>query len=69
MKGNHDTSVTLGPACFLRGKSVPTGQKKPPVHAFLGVPYAAPPVGRLRFSAPEKLKLWTGTRKATEYGK
>ena len=36
--------------------------------AFLGVPYAAPPVGELRWKAPEPVKKWTGTREAKQYG-
>jgi para-nitrobenzyl esterase len=35
--------------------------------AFLGVPYAAPPVGALRFHAPEAPACWDGTRDATSY--
>lgn len=35
---------------------------------FLGIPYAQPPVGDLRFQVPQSLeKDWTGVRKATEY--
>src|SRR5262245_48575719 len=36
--------------------------------AFLGVPYAAPPVGDLRWRPPETVPGWTGTRAATRYG-
>jgi para-nitrobenzyl esterase len=36
--------------------------------AFLGVPYAAPPVGELRWKPPEPLKKWDGTREAKQYG-
>jgi para-nitrobenzyl esterase len=36
--------------------------------AFLGVPYAAPPVGELRWKPPQPLNRWTGTRKATQFG-
>ncbi len=36
------------------------------VHRFLGVPYAAPPVGDLRWQPP-KPRSWAGTRPATEY--
>jgi para-nitrobenzyl esterase len=36
--------------------------------AFLGIPYAAPPVGELRWKAPASLAAWTGVRKATEFG-
>jgi para-nitrobenzyl esterase len=36
--------------------------------AFLGVPYAAPPVGELRWKPPQPVVPWRGERKATEYG-
>ena len=35
---------------------------------FKGIPYAAPPVGRLRWKAPQPVQPWQGTRKATEFG-
>ncbi|HEX4401076.1 MAG TPA: carboxylesterase family protein [Galbitalea sp.] len=33
-------------------------------HEWLGVPYAAPPLGPLRFRAPQSVEPWTGTRDA-----
>ncbi len=36
--------------------------------AFLGVPYAEPPVADLRFLAPEPARGWSGVRMATAYG-
>jgi para-nitrobenzyl esterase len=36
--------------------------------AFLGVPYAAPPIGDLRWKPPQPARHWTGTHKATEVG-
>ena len=38
------------------------------VHAFLGIPYAAPPVGDLRWKPPAPAAKWNGVRKATEFG-
>ena len=36
--------------------------------AWLGIPYAQPPIGRLRFRAPEPPDPWTDVRAATRYG-
>ena len=35
---------------------------------FLGIPYAAPPVGALRWQAPQPAPRWQGIRQATSYG-
>src|SRR5579859_4352786 len=35
---------------------------------WLGVPYAAPPAGALRWAAPRPMARWTGVRQATTYG-
>src|SRR5262245_21918870 len=36
--------------------------------SFLGMPFAAPPVGRLRFAPPASAPPWTGVRPALEPG-
>ncbi|MGO8934349.1 MAG: carboxylesterase/lipase family protein [Terracidiphilus sp.] len=46
------------------GKNINNGKVK----AFLGLPYAAPPVGDLRWRAPEPPAKWKGVREATQYG-
>ena len=38
------------------------------VRAWRGIPYAAAPVGELRFRAPRPPEPWTGMRDATEWG-
>ena len=38
------------------------------VRAFLGIPYAAPPVGDLRWKPPAPAASWTGVRNATAFG-
>ncbi len=38
------------------------------VNAFMGVPYAAPPVGPLRWAAPKAALAWSGDRKALTPG-
>ncbi|MGN6083705.1 carboxylesterase/lipase family protein [Trinickia sp.] len=38
-----------------------------PVRAFLGIPYAAPPIGALRWQAPQPIARWSGIRQATQF--
>jgi para-nitrobenzyl esterase len=37
--------------------------------AWRGIPYAAPPIGRLRFRAPRRVAAWAGIRDAARYGR
>lgn len=43
------------------------GATQGPVEAFKGIPFAAPPVGDLRWRAPQPAKPWPGVMKATSY--
>ena len=38
------------------------------LHVFRGIPFAAPPVGPLRFRPPRKPAAWSGERDATRFG-
>jgi para-nitrobenzyl esterase len=40
----------------------------PHVQIYKGIPYAAPPVGDLRWREPQPVTPWKGVRKATEFG-
>jgi para-nitrobenzyl esterase len=48
----------------VQGKMSADGQ----VRDFLGIPYAAPPVGKLRWQAPQPAKKWHGVKQATNFG-
>ena len=37
-------------------------------HSFKGIPFASPPVGKLRWRAPQPAASWSGVRQATAYG-
>ena len=50
------------------GSGVLNGKAQGGVDAFLGVPYAAPPVGALRWRAPQPARAWSGQRDATRFG-
>jgi para-nitrobenzyl esterase len=48
----------------VQGKNINVGKVK----AFLGLPYAAPPVGDLRWKAPQPPAKWKGKRDAAKFG-
>lgn len=49
----------------IQGSMTDTGNGR----QFLGIPYAKPPVGDLRWKAPQKPDPWTAVRDATKFGK
>jgi len=52
----------------MAGRVQGTSLNRGAVNAFLGIPYAAPPVGNLRWRAPEPAARWKGVRDATKFG-
>jgi para-nitrobenzyl esterase len=44
------------------------GKSDGTIDAFLGIPYATPPVGDLRWKSPDRPAKWKAVRKATEFG-
>jgi para-nitrobenzyl esterase len=42
--------------------------EKSGIKSFKGIPFAAPPVGELRWKAPQPVANWNGVRKATAFG-
>jgi len=67
---NPSVSIAAGPptATTLQGKAQGKLINEGKVRAFLGLPYAAPPVGQLRWKAPEPPASWQGVRDATKFG-
>jgi para-nitrobenzyl esterase len=55
--------VEAGTAC-----GVVRGIKRDGTAVFLGIPFARPPVGALRFAAPRPPEPWDGIRPATAFG-
>ena len=57
-----DETVTIETA---NGKLA--GARKDGILSFKGIPYAAPPIGPLRWRMPEPAALWPGVRNATVF--
>ena len=55
-------SASAPTASTLQG--VVEGRNEAGVDVYLGIPFAAPPVGALRWREPQAAAAWTGTRKA-----
>ncbi|CAH1238965.1 CES2 [Branchiostoma lanceolatum] len=66
---SEPTPVVSTPSGQVRGtvRSAPAISNKP-VFTFLGIPFAAPPVGDLRFRPPEPVVPWEGVMDADEFG-
>ena len=68
MPGSDRPVVHLTNSTKLRGVKEYARNSNKPVYSFLGVPYAAPPVGKQRFQPPQPVPLWEGERDASEFG-
>ncbi|XP_062847219.1 uncharacterized protein ces2b [Trichomycterus rosablanca] len=82
LKGKHYTFITEtlprlmsekkdGPVVqtkngALKGMYVTAKGKQTVIQSYLGVPFAKPPVGPLRFAAPQPAEPWQGVRDATK---
>ncbi|KAH9486207.1 Lipase 4 [Psilocybe cubensis] len=59
--------VTVSPTVTLDSATV-TGINQGALSKFLGIPYAEPPVGELRFNLPRAVTSYNGSINATSYG-
>lgn len=64
--GNSDSNLLLQVKTVdgvVEGVATESG-----IRSFKGIPFAAPPVGDLRWKAPQPVKSWTGVRKTVAFG-
>lgn len=68
-------SILFGTQAFAQSPTVKTQngivegvQEKTGIHAFKGVPFAAPPVGANRWKAPQPVQNWTGVLSTKQFG-
>lgn len=52
------------PSGTVEGKTSPDGK----IEMFLGIPYAVPPVGDLRWKEPQPVRRWKGVLQAKQFG-
>jgi para-nitrobenzyl esterase len=62
---NFGTAVAQTVIATQNGKI--EGYQEQNLLIFKGIPFAAPPIGSLRWKAPQPASNWTGTRKCTEF--
>src|SRR5579871_4448061 len=58
---SHDQPIVVAPAGTVAGRRIGD------MDAYRGVPYAAPPVGPLRWRPPQAPTPWSGTLDATRF--
>ena len=62
------TSPASGPVVAIQSGSV-EGSNEAGLQVFKGIPYAAPPVGKLRWKPPAAVAPWKDVRAAKDFGK
>ena len=60
-------TATAAPAIVTQNGPL-KGIETPTMNEYLGIPYAVPPVGPLRFSVPRRYGRWHGVFQATQFG-
>lgn len=62
-----ESAPVAPPVAAVAGGTI-SGRTVAGLRIFQGVPYAAPPLGTLRWRPPQPVVAWTGTRAATAFG-
>ena len=62
------TAIAAAPPRVQSAQGTVEGLRVNSIDEFLGIPYAVPPVGDLRWRPPVAAKPWTGVRQATQFG-
>jgi para-nitrobenzyl esterase len=68
LRAIHNAAGTLGKVKVEGGYISGTLNAADDVYIFKGIPFAAPPVGDLRWRAPGPVKPWSGVRKCDAFG-
>jgi len=65
---NPDAEATTRPPVVRTAQGALRGSFENGIAVFRGIPYAEPPVGKLRFRPPARRIPWAGVRDATHFG-
>ncbi|XP_066469165.1 cholinesterase-like [Tiliqua scincoides] len=63
---SEDDTVVVTSSGLVKGKRLPVGSRT--VTAYLGIPYAEPPLGKLRFQKPIPHQPWSQILDANDFG-
>ena len=64
----QEAAATSSPVRLDSGLISGIAGSQPGVRVFKGIPFGAPPVGDLRWRAPQPVARWDGVRKADQFG-
>ncbi len=62
------TKLMTTPVMTVSGKVSGAIDERTGMHSFKGIPFAAPPVGELRWQPPQPMAPWPGIRRAHRFG-
>jgi len=68
LRGQSGDSLISDPVRVDTGLISGTSGRSPEIRVFRGIPFAAAPVGELRWRTPQPAPRWDGVRKADQFG-